>query len=64
MKEIGLTLLAVIALSAAAVGVVCTVGVARIAKTEAEDEDRKIQDDRFTASYWDEHDASGLIEED
>jgi len=25
---------------------------------------RQVEEDRFTAAYWNEHDVSGLIEED
>lgn len=55
----------IIALGAAAVLVVCTAGVAKIGEQEAQTADQQMEDDRFSAAYWDEHDVSGLmIEED
>lgn len=64
MKETIITLLAILALGAAAVCWVCTAGVAKIGEQEAQAADQQMADDRFTAAYWDEHDVSGLIEED
>ena len=64
MKETIIDLLAILALGAAAVFVACTVGVAKIGEQEAQAADQQMEDDRFSAAYWDEHDTSGLIEED
>lgn len=64
MKETIIALLAILALGAAAVCVACTVGVAKIGEQEAQAADQQMEDDRFSAAYWDEHDISGLIEED
>lgn len=64
MKETIIALLAILTLGAAAVFVACTVGVAKIGEKEAQTADQQMEDDRFTAAYWDEHDVSGLIEED
>ena len=60
MKTIALTILGIIVLAAAAVCWVCTVGLGKIAR---EEEQRQVQELQYACCY-DDHDVSGLIEED
>lgn len=60
----GWIIFGVIALTATAVVWGCLRGVDNVSKEEDDRMAMQMQDDRFTAAYWDEHDVSGLIEEE
>lgn len=67
MKTIGMAVLVLLAFAALLlIGVPCLFLWAMGPAVREEDRQlrRQVEEDRFTAAYWNEHDVSGLIEED
>ena len=67
MKTLGIILLISLGIAGMAVAAVLAAFTWAIHKENLREQEQirqQMADDRFTAAYWDEHDVSGLIEED